>query len=457
MSLFRVGAYAYLFTTLALLFAPLVSRSQALPSPVFAPVSNGSTYTYSGGTATASNAASIAFPPPANGPIYGQSTQSQPLGGGRSASISIKSRPTPAAVGRALGTFVKRVGPLAIGYGVLEVAKELGYDFLIDPSGSLSVVSNMPGCHVSMGPGFTAPSGVCADAVRMYCGYYNSGGACTNLEVDCPATSTNLAAGCRTLIPSQSWMGWQSQQISAVPSVGRPSTIDELEASIAAKSGWPDSSAVRRGLTEAIEQGVPLEFPAPYEITGPVSVPGVPSVVSLPDGSKITTTPEKSISYGPRSVTVDDREVVTKTDPSGVTTPVQESTKPATLPETKTETPIEIETCGLPGKPMCAVDGAGAPTGESLDQDQGKKTLDPIQEFLADPSSIIPDLPDINWAFALPASCAVIPITGALSDYMPSIDVCQFQPMFHDIMSMVWMLGGLFGAISLFMRSALSD
>jgi hypothetical protein len=102
------------------------------------------------------------------------------------------------------------------------------------------------------------------------------------------------------------------------------------------------------------------------------------------------------------------------------------------------------------------VDGSGAPTAEELPDDAAKKALNPVEDFLKNPFSLVPQLPTINWAFALPTACGNIP-TPAFAPYLTGVDVCQFQPMFHELMSMVWMLGGLFGAISLFMRSSLAD
>lgn len=475
MSIFRTAAYTYLFTMLGLLFLPLVSRAQALPSTGFPYTQTGNAYVFSGGTTTAANAGSITFANPANGAVYAQSTQSLPLGGGYTASVQARSVPAKPDVAKAVGNFARGVGGAALkvagaAYAAYETAKalndlcnELGYSCYKGADGLPAVSKPDPaGCPTSAG-------------CKMY--YINSSwsapingparpsqsAACTAFgSVNGVSTSLVLASGqysCNWHKPGQQYPDGsivRYYQSAPAPITPLPSTIRELEDAIASQSGWPTTSALPRVLEQAVASGEPIPLPVP-SVTGPLSVPGVPRVTNFPDGSKTTVTPEKQISYGPGSVTVTDREVTTQTSPQGVTTPVQDTAAPAPLPAPAPAQEIEIETCGLPGKPMCAVDGAGAPTGETLDQDQGKRTLDPITEFLADPSSIIPDLPNINWAFALPASCAVIPITGALSDYMPSIDVCQFQPMFHEIMSMVWMLGGLFGAISLFMRSSLSD
>lgn len=480
MSTFRTLAYAYLFTMLGLLFLPLVTRAQALPSTGFPYTTTGNTHVYTGGTTTAANASSMSFGNPANGSVYAQSTQSLPIGGGYTATVQARSIPAKPDVAKAVGNFARGVGGAALKtagavYAAAEVAKalndlcnELGYSCYKGADGQPAVQKSDPEiCTVApcfeyaaqliSGGSFTAyfrtPRQAAESAVAI--GYSNTYWKYTLVSftaTDYTYNTVNKTSGANN---GNTTRPLGSRPAAPQPAQYQPSTFEQLEASIAAKAGWPSGSALPKVVEQAVASGYPLPLPAPSQVTGPAAVPAAPSVINFPDGSKITVTPEKAISYGPASVTVTDKTTTTQTSPSGVTTPVQDSTAPAPLPVPAQE--IEIETCGLPGKPMCAVDGAGAPTGETLDQDQGKRTLDPIKDFLEDPSSIIPDLPQINWAFALPASCAVIPITGALSDYMPSIDVCQFQPMFHDIMSMVWMLGGLFGAISLFMRSALSD
>ena len=51
----------------------------------------------------------------------------------------------------------------------------------------------------------------------------------------------------------------------------------------------------------------------------------------------------------------------------------------------------------------------------------------------------------------MPTACGVIPVP-AFAPFLSEVDICQFQPVFHDLMSVVWVLGGLFGAISMFWR-----
>lgn len=113
----------------------------------------------------------------------------------------------------------------------------------------------------------------------------------------------------------------------------------------------------------------------------------------------------------------------------------------------------DIETCGLPNTPACKINEEGTPEAQ---QDTHKKDVDDalvdLKRLSENPATFWPTFPEIRWDFALPTGCAAIAIP-AFAPYLQVIDVCQFQPIFHDIMSAVWVLGGLFGAISIFWRS----
>lgn len=121
--------------------------------------------------------------------------------------------------------------------------------------------------------------------------------------------------------------------------------------------------------------------------------------------------------------------------------------------EGKSNEQQDIETCGLPNTPACKINEDGTPEAQ---QDTHKKDVDDaladLTRLSANPATFWPTLPEIRWDFALPTGCAAIALP-AFQPWLQQIDVCQFQPIFHDIMSAVWVLGGLFGAISIFWRS----
>lgn len=218
---------------------------------------------------------------------------------------------------------------------------------------------------------------------------------------------------------------------------------------IAAKSGWPSGSRVSQAVADATALQPAEPFPAVPLVTGPATSTGTTTTTENPDGSTTTTTTTHNHTYtGPTINTTTQTITSTCTGGSCNTTTTTETPKldeqPFTMP------------CGVPGTPACAVsvDETGMPTADDLGTDGPKDAEEDYESWIQGIAAANP-FPDINWAFELPTACGVIP-TPAFEPFMASIDVCQWQPMFHELMTVVWMLGGLFGAISLFMRNSLA-
>lgn len=115
--------------------------------------------------------------------------------------------------------------------------------------------------------------------------------------------------------------------------------------------------------------------------------------------------------------------------------------------------PEKVITCGLPDTPACKIDEKGTPEPvKDTAQQDAKDAHKPLDDFLKDPKAMLPAFPTINWTFRLPSGCAPIALP-AFAPFLQQIDVCQFQPMFHDIMSIIWVGGALFGAIGTFWRN----
>lgn len=232
-----------------------------------------------------------------------------------------------------------------------------------------------------------------------------------------------------------------------------------------------------------VQAMVDLNFPPAVEIptiTGPASVPKANTIEMGLDGS-IREIDERYIaSFSPGFVGFNTASTTTVKTPSRLNTSVttnsdgSTSTSVITIPgttsilTTTTATPqpstpesisVTVETCGLPGKPECAISELGMPGQLEVDsklKTSPKDVQKDIDDIAKNPGSFFPPFPTLNWSFALPTGCASIQVP-AFAPYITEIDVCQFQPVFHDIMGVVWMLGGLFGAISLFMKNALSS
>lgn len=112
--------------------------------------------------------------------------------------------------------------------------------------------------------------------------------------------------------------------------------------------------------------------------------------------------------------------------------------------------------CGAAPLPACAVkvDETGVPAEGTADgkfaqagTDLGKVQTDAIGAF-GDHQNI--SLPGWTWTFQFPTGCTPL-VLGAFDDL--EIDVCQWQPIIHDLMSMLWIIAGIWGLIDLFRRT----
>lgn len=94
--------------------------------------------------------------------------------------------------------------------------------------------------------------------------------------------------------------------------------------------------------------------PDPPTVSGPGSIPGDPTVTTVPDGqggtTTTTTTPTYNITYQGNTYTFTS---TTTTTTGGNTT-------------TTTAPAPEIKTCGYPGGPACKIDESGTPTGAGV-------------------------------------------------------------------------------------------
>lgn len=176
----------------------------------------------------------------------------------------------------------------------------------------------------------------------------------------------------------------------------------------------------------------------------PAVIQGGRETVTKPDGSVTvrdrswgTTPTADGWEYVPR--------VVERDFPPGATIPPPGSVSDGTVTTGQAPAPIEIYTCGLPGKPPCKIDETGTPSSA---------------QPLPDPDAMLApllgnlDTADVQftWAFTLPANCQVLNV-GAFGAQLVAIDLCEYQPMIHDIMTFVWSLGTIFICIQIVFRT----
>lgn len=257
-----------------------------------------------------------------------------------------------------------------------------------------------------------------------------------------------------------------------------PATIDPLTEQefldeIATQSGWPSRTAqalataanipgVGTDIANDLEQLPQTETSVRFR-TGTNSIQvGEPiveeEVTTNPDGSTSTRTTTRTTTATTVGNQIRQSEesttTVTTRDSTGTVTGVTTSTTTATTPGQPGTEPSPLEdliVCGLPDTPPCKIDETG--TAEPLPDDGqtvAETILQTLQDCADDLSACLPAMPDISWTFSLPTGCAPIPLGGGFEQYVDPIDICQWQPLFHDLMSMIWAGVGLFGAVALF-------
>lgn len=375
-------------------------------------------------------------------------------GSGGQIPVSLTGRVTPAVVARLIGRAVPLLGAAVLASYIADFASEQGFQ-LRYTDGAVSVVKPDPTkCTGTSNCTFWRISGQSSS-------YPTKEASCARVAVDYPmyANVRHVPAldQCRYVFNDREF-GFTYTAISVPPSPDAfvPSSVAEFEQFLLQGNPYPVSSSVAEAIVQAREilnEPVPLSQP---EVTGPASSPGSTSTTTKPDGSTVTITQTFNHTYnGPNISTT--TTTTTSTVPAGGG-PVQTETTVQTPEPTQQEPEPFTMPCGIAGTPPCAVkvDETGVPTevAELADtQDLADQSTAPI-DGVEDPS-FWPSLPDVTFDFALPTGCVSLAIP-AFSPYLEQIDVCEFQPMFHSIMELVWILGALFGAIGLFWRNSMN-
>lgn len=204
------------------------------------------------------------------------------------------------------------------------------------------------------------------------------------------------------------------------------------------------------------------ETQAPQELDGPatVALPQTVTETTESDGTTVRTvkTPVASMQYYGSTVTWTITETITttRTVPGGQ--PQTTTTTSTTAPPVGTPTPApqpvpaeqpeDIE-CGLPGKPPCKIDETGTP--EFEDPFSPDDPTAPLTALIDAPT--VADV-EFSWTLQLPSTCDVLTV-GEFAGEVVEFDLCQYQPMIHDLMSIVWAITGLLGGL-LILRNGLN-
>lgn len=100
----------------------------------------------------------------------------------------------------------------------------------------------------------------------------------------------------------------------------------------------------------------------------------------------------------------------------------------------------EQANCGAPGQAKCRIDESGTPDGKDV---WTKPSADLADARTAQKTAIdgAANIGSPNWSFtfSLPTGCTPFPVFLNVV-----LDVCKFQPVIHDLMSMIWAAASLF-------------
>ncbi len=423
------------------------------PRVVFPLTPVGNVTTVGPRTADAANARRFSFGVAANGAVFANTGTTMPTPGGGSIPIGVNGQVSKANVGAALGRFARKVyAPLVVGSALYDLGQELG--FFLDNSGGSLVVTQAPDpdlfCTVS--PCYTwsvsvpyymtagTPEAVCRAAIAAVSSPGDVANYVSNTFTECrgvrPATNFQI------VIPITNRGSRPPDQVA-----NTPSSLEAFESAVAARSGWPTSSALARTLVDAINSG---ESPLvePVTVTGPASSPGsVTQTVNTSAGTTTTATQTHNYTYSGPNVTVNTTTTSVTVDNS--TGAVLDQSTTTITPEVPTPPEPSPAVCGGPGLSACnvKVDETGTPQydpdpftlPESLQQ-QTEQQLEQIADA-ADKAGLFSDFASL---FTLPPlrECAPVVLPSLLGRELGSLNPCAGVDWLRGLMAWVWAVAG---------------
>lgn len=388
---------------------------------------------------------------------------------GRVYDIGASGRIPAGEVAGAVGRFaVRSAGALVVGVALYDLAKELLFIVGRNPDGSLKVEKETPpapteflwrAANYGSATSWGSPGAAC-HAIQLAYGWtqsttavvLHSGTAGTaNAKWYCSTWSVYIETA------GQARCGTTSVPTSTTtcPAAAEPSTIQDLENAVAAKSGWPTNSNISRVLAEAGTGSEQKLQPEPLTITGPATSQGTTTTTN---NTTNNTTKTEVVTY---NHTYEGNKVNTTT--TTITTTVDNGTGAVIDSTTTTSDPAVAQdpsdkpdpiTCGLPDTPICAVkvNEDGTPTEISETEANTKAdALKTAQETGLDRMKGTEDtngwFTDWNLFFSAPAMSACSPVAlpgfnGGAS--MGSIDPCPVVDGVRTVMGYLWAIGGLF-------------
>lgn len=357
MSVIRLALVCSAFL-LAVFSAGAQSVPASSPGPVSYPISTvRNVATLGAGSVSSANVGRYAFAVATGGLVVADASTGMPLPDGRSFPVSVQSHIPKATVAGALGRFARKTLPvLSVGVALYDLGQELGFT-LDNSSGELVVSVPSPGTCT------TAP----CYSYQCLTGSYCSGAGRKNSPIEaaqvvigqnhygCKAATVSVRMhpsspgdwqynGSGVSYPSgpaTCSLGWNnlgkySRAPDTEPSF-TPSTVQAFEDAIAARSGWPTSSALARATVDAINSGESLAA-EPQAVTGPATSPGpVTTTVDTINNTTTTSTTTHNHTYdGPQVTTTTTTTNITIDNSTGNVINNTTTTSEPVLPETET-------------------------------------------------------------------------------------------------------------------------
>lgn len=287
---------------------------------------------------------------------------------------------------------------------------------------------------------------------------YSSGGL--NAPIDHPVPDGSGASVCISscLYPIKVPLDVTSYWVSAAPT---PNGLYRHSADVmyvsngqtcSASATAPNSSTAPPppcSGTQGTVNGVPVCLPAS---TSPTSTSSIPSLS--------TSTVPTSTGNPPAGTSTGVTPGTGNGGPSGgpgTATGSSGGSSGSTAGTGTTNIDLQVETCGLPGKPACKLNEDGTPSGENF----GKAEKDAINSKFDELQSIRDGISstsgkDTSWAlpsWVASGSCQPYHL-GNLGNYASlTLDLCPHVPIFNGVMTLFWIVLGFVGILGMVFRA----
>jgi hypothetical protein len=193
----------------------------------------------------------------------------------------------------------------------------------------------------------------------------------------------------------------------------------------------------------------------PSQSTSPLT-PVPPGGASLDPG--VPTRPGEAPSPGGRGVTGIGAGAVPGQG-SNANPPTSGSTPPSGTGTGGSGVNIELKTCGRPGEPPCKIDETGTPDGATTGDDARKGIEDAAKGLETKLGQVVAGegAPNASTGFfgsvLFPTTCTPF-VLGNQRWGFYTLNFCQWQPVVHDLMTVIWSFFTILISLSMVFRTA---